>query len=258
MSGPGGGSPPAGLSFGRPRTYPVPRFRRVGRAVEGAPLLREYGSKAHRGFESLTLRQIPQRGPSGPFRTSGPRGFRDSNPRYENDGSTGGAQRHRNAAAQRRRPEGRPAQPGVILTLRQIPQRGPSGPFRTSGPRGFRDSNPRYRTMVRPLAPCGASMPEGGRRSRPSPPYSLYSPATRSARRCSHFDCGGIPSVRVQEGAGRPRSRRGQSRGRDSGAWVTSRHWRWFSHGPMRDSTRSRVLGSRPAKGSSSRTTGRS
>ena len=27
--------------------------------VEGAPLLRVYGSKAHRGFESLSLRQIP-------------------------------------------------------------------------------------------------------------------------------------------------------------------------------------------------------
>ena len=32
--------------------------RRGGRAAEGAPLLREYGSKAHRGFESLPLRQI--------------------------------------------------------------------------------------------------------------------------------------------------------------------------------------------------------
>ena len=32
--------------------------RRDGRVVEGAPLLREYGSKAHRGFESLSLRQI--------------------------------------------------------------------------------------------------------------------------------------------------------------------------------------------------------
>ncbi len=35
-------------------------FRRDGRAVEGAPLLREYGSKAHRGFESLSLRQFPE------------------------------------------------------------------------------------------------------------------------------------------------------------------------------------------------------
>ena len=33
------------------------RRRRRGRVVEGAPLLREYGSKAHRGFESLRLRQ---------------------------------------------------------------------------------------------------------------------------------------------------------------------------------------------------------
>lgn len=30
--------------------------RRVDREAEGAPLLREYGPKAHRGFESLTLR----------------------------------------------------------------------------------------------------------------------------------------------------------------------------------------------------------
>ena len=34
--------------------------RRGGRVAEGAPLLREYGSKAHRGFESLSLRHISQ------------------------------------------------------------------------------------------------------------------------------------------------------------------------------------------------------
>ncbi len=34
------------------------RLWRGGRVAEGAPLLREYGSKAHRGFESLPLRQI--------------------------------------------------------------------------------------------------------------------------------------------------------------------------------------------------------
>ena len=33
-------------------------LRRDGRVVEGAPLLRVYGSKAHRGFESLSLRQL--------------------------------------------------------------------------------------------------------------------------------------------------------------------------------------------------------
>ena len=32
------------------------KLRRGGREAEGAPLLREYGSKAHRGFESLPLR----------------------------------------------------------------------------------------------------------------------------------------------------------------------------------------------------------
>ncbi len=36
---------------------------RGGRVVEGAPLLREYGLKAHRGFESLPLRQS-SRGPA--------------------------------------------------------------------------------------------------------------------------------------------------------------------------------------------------
>ena len=33
-------------------------LRRGGRVAEGAPLLREYGLKAHRGFESLPLRQL--------------------------------------------------------------------------------------------------------------------------------------------------------------------------------------------------------
>ena len=33
-------------------------LRRGGRVAEGAPLLREYGLKAHRGFESLPLRHI--------------------------------------------------------------------------------------------------------------------------------------------------------------------------------------------------------
>ena len=35
--------------------------------VEGAPLLREYGSKAHRGFESLPLRQHFKDGPAGHY-----------------------------------------------------------------------------------------------------------------------------------------------------------------------------------------------
>ncbi len=50
-----------------PGQYALPAFRPVriicalrrdGRVVEGAPLLRVYGSKAHRGFESLSLRQF--------------------------------------------------------------------------------------------------------------------------------------------------------------------------------------------------------
>ena len=43
----------------------VPRARRlpgdlgeVAEQVEGAPLLREYGTKSHRGFESLSLRHF--------------------------------------------------------------------------------------------------------------------------------------------------------------------------------------------------------
>ena len=36
---------------------------RGGRVVEGAPLLREYGTKSHRGFESLPLRQYHQNAP---------------------------------------------------------------------------------------------------------------------------------------------------------------------------------------------------
>ena len=31
--------------------------------VEGAPLLREYGTKSHRGFESLSLRQFNSNAP---------------------------------------------------------------------------------------------------------------------------------------------------------------------------------------------------
>src|SRR5262249_40610981 len=44
----------------RPPREPGGRIQRGrdGRVVEGAPLLRVYGSKAHRGFESLSLRQL--------------------------------------------------------------------------------------------------------------------------------------------------------------------------------------------------------
>ena len=42
--------------------------------AEGAPLLREYGLKAHRGFESLSLRQIPK-APVGAFGICGAGGF---------------------------------------------------------------------------------------------------------------------------------------------------------------------------------------
>ena len=42
--------------------------------AEGAPLLREYGLKAHRGFESLSLRQIPK-APVGAFGICGEGGF---------------------------------------------------------------------------------------------------------------------------------------------------------------------------------------
>ena len=46
----------------RPCIHPTKQIirphRRGGRVVEGAPLLREYTSKAYRGFESLPLRHI--------------------------------------------------------------------------------------------------------------------------------------------------------------------------------------------------------
>ena len=35
--------------------------------AEGAPLLREYTLIAYRGFESLLLRHLIKKGPSGPF-----------------------------------------------------------------------------------------------------------------------------------------------------------------------------------------------
>ena len=58
------------------------RIRRDGREDEGAPLLREYGPKAHRGFESLSLRHKLKRthrvlfnlcGVQSPVRTPGSR-----------------------------------------------------------------------------------------------------------------------------------------------------------------------------------------
>src|SRR5687768_2477887 len=58
-----GPQPPVVISIpGASYALAVPR-RRVGRVVEGAPLLRVYGSKAHRGFESLTLRHIRMKKP---------------------------------------------------------------------------------------------------------------------------------------------------------------------------------------------------
>ena len=42
----------------------------MAESAEGAPLLREYGLKAHRGFESLSLRQTNNRGIS-PFCING-------------------------------------------------------------------------------------------------------------------------------------------------------------------------------------------
>lgn len=43
----------------RPTKQIIRPDRRGGRVVEGAPLLREYTSKAYRGFESLPLRHFP-------------------------------------------------------------------------------------------------------------------------------------------------------------------------------------------------------
>jgi hypothetical protein len=56
--------------------------------VEGAPLLRAYGSKAHRGFESLPLRHAANKFSSFSFTQSRQPRSGDSNPRYGKWGST--------------------------------------------------------------------------------------------------------------------------------------------------------------------------
>src|ERR1700678_3762462 len=62
--------------------------RRGGRVVEGAPLLRAYGSKAHRGFESLPLRHTARQFPPASITQSWQPRSGDSNPGYEQGGST--------------------------------------------------------------------------------------------------------------------------------------------------------------------------
>ena len=56
--------------------------------VEGAPLLRAYGSKAHRGFESLPLRHRANQFSSVSITQSWQPRSGDSNPRYGKGGST--------------------------------------------------------------------------------------------------------------------------------------------------------------------------
>ncbi len=56
--------------------------------VEGAPLLRAYGSKAHRGFESLPLRHTANKFLSISITQSWQPRSGDSNPRYGKGGST--------------------------------------------------------------------------------------------------------------------------------------------------------------------------
>jgi hypothetical protein len=56
--------------------------------VEGAPLLRAYGSKAHRGFESLPLRQAANQFPPVSITQLWQPRSGDSNPRYGKGGST--------------------------------------------------------------------------------------------------------------------------------------------------------------------------
>src|SRR6202522_2391371 len=77
--------------------------RRGGRVVEGAPLLRAYGSKAHRGFESLPLRHTANKFPSVSITQSWQLRSGDSNPRYRQGGSTKSPQAILDVAAQLRR-----------------------------------------------------------------------------------------------------------------------------------------------------------
>jgi hypothetical protein len=56
--------------------------------VEGAPLLRAYGSKAHRGFESLPLRHTEPKFQWFSFGQRLQPRSEGSNPRYKKGGST--------------------------------------------------------------------------------------------------------------------------------------------------------------------------
>ena len=71
--------------------------------VEGAPLLRAYGSKAHRGFESLPLRQTLGKFSSVWISWLSQRRSGDSNPRYGKGGSTKSPKAILDVAAQLRR-----------------------------------------------------------------------------------------------------------------------------------------------------------
>src|ERR1700677_5418497 len=74
--------------------------RRGGRVVEGAPLLRAYGSKAHRGFESLPLRHRAHQFPTFSTPQSWQPRSGDSNPSYGKGGSTKSPQAILDVAAQ--------------------------------------------------------------------------------------------------------------------------------------------------------------
>src|ERR1700678_2727394 len=123
---------PGRVSSGAPRLGRFPD-RRGGRVVEGAPLLRAYGSKAHRGFESLPLRhRAPQFQTFSITRTRWPRSV-DSNPRYGKWGSTKsplGDFGRRGRVARRARAEG----PSQSLPLRHRAHQFPTLQSSCDGP----------------------------------------------------------------------------------------------------------------------------
>src|SRR3979409_1082839 len=94
--------------------FPV---RRGGRVVEGAPLLRAYGSKPPRGCESLPLRHTARKFSTLSFRLLSQPRSGDSNPRYGKGGSTKSPKAILDDArvARRARAEG----PSQSLPLRQ-------------------------------------------------------------------------------------------------------------------------------------------
>ena len=101
--------------------------------AEGAPPLREYGLKAHRGFESLSLRQKEKRLPRGAFFISDGEGCPGSTHWFdklrEQFGPPKASRRGRNARGNR--------VSSLSLSLRQKEKRLPRGAFFISAVGGW-------------------------------------------------------------------------------------------------------------------------